>query len=241
MQGRHCGSLDCQRTAARQAWLQRRDTTLARQQDSAAQRWQQPQLRNGAVLWLVAHEAPLARLPAERRRAHLAHLANLQAQVAPPPTDTPPPRAAEASSTPTGPAQNPTSPLAGALCAFCAGRCCRHGAASHAFITTELLQRWLLQHPGHTAEAAATAYAARLPAWHAQGSCVYHGRQGCTLPAEWRADICNQHACDTLQRLQTHDNHRPAVVAMQTEHRLLDAVWLQPEGPRRLPRARRPA
>jgi hypothetical protein len=233
MQGRHCGSLDCQRTAARQAWLQRRDTTLARQQDSAAQRWQQPQLRDSAVLWLVAHEAPLARLPAERRRAHLAHLQSmvvaLRAEPAPPPT------------TPNRPEPAPSHPLAGALCAFCAGRCCRHGAASHAFVTTELLQRWLLQHPGQTAATAAAAYAARLPAWHAQGSCVYHGRQGCTLPAEWRADICNQHACDTLQRLQTHDNHRTAVVAMQTEHRLLDAVWLRPEGPRRLPRARRPA
>jgi hypothetical protein len=235
IQGQHCDSLDCQRQSARQAWLQRRDATLAQQREQAAQRWQQPDLGASSVLWLPAHEAPLARLPAARRSAHLAHLQGLAAALqaspdAPPPTPTPP---ADNSETPA-----PSHPLAAALCAFCAGRCCRYGAASHAFITADLLKRWLAQHPGHAPEDAAAAYAQRLPAWHAAGSCVYHGRQGCTLPAAWRADICNQHACDTLQRLKAQAPGDAPLVAMQTEHRLLDVVWLQPEGPRRLPRPR---
>ncbi len=227
LHGDVCQRLDCRRRATMELALQQRDATLTARRAHAARRWQAPEVADVAVVWLAHHETRLVPLPAGARRAQHEHLARL---------------AAEVSAAPGPPAGMPLAPpaagaaLAAPLCTFCAGRCCRHGASDHAFITTELLRRWLVRHPGCSAEDAAAAYRDRLPRQHVEGSCVHHGRQGCTLPAEMRSDICNRYACDTLRAVQVAGAPDALVVAMQRDATLGDAVLLRAEGARRLPR-----
>jgi hypothetical protein len=227
LRGDVCQRLTCRRLAANEQALRQRDATLAARRAQAARRWQAPEVAAVPVLWLTHHETRLVPLPAATRQAQQKHLARLAAEVSATkaPSDTAVPTPPETS-----------TPLAAPLCTFCAGRCCRYGASSHAFITTELLRRWLVRHPGSSAEDAAAAYLARLPRQHVEASCVHHGRQGCTLPAEMRSDICNRYACDTLRAVQDAGTAPALLVAMQREARLGDVALLHAEGPRRLPR-----
>lgn len=223
-----CRRLDCHRTAMRALARQRRDAQLAAQRERAARHWQQPAVAVAPVLWLERHATELVQLPAAVRRAQLAHLARLAAEVT---ADPRPPEGAPAP--PDG-----STPLAGSLCAFCGGRCCRYGAGTHGFVTAELLRRWLARHPGRSAADAAAAYAEHLPRWHVARSCCHHGRDGCTLPAAMRSDICNRYACDTLRDLQDHAATPAVLVAMQRDDTLGAVALLQPGGARRLPKPR---
>lgn len=228
-----CGRLDCRRAAAREQALRRRDAELAARRDSAARRWQEPLAAAAKVVWLERHETELVPVSRTARQAQRVHLARLAAEVAANPA------------APEGPPidEGGDSPLAGALCGFCGGRCCRYGAASHAFVTPELLRRWLARHPGQAPADAAAAYLALLPRQHVARSCLHHGRRGCTLPAAMRSDICNRYACDGLRELQDAGAPAAMVAAMQRDATLGDAALLQPAGFRRLPRlsARRAA
>lgn len=221
-----CDTLDCRRKAAAQAARRASETTLAARRDSAARHWDAPALAEAPVFWMERHATRLVPLPAALRQRQREHLQQLVQQLGAEPG--PPAHLPEL--------PDASTPLAGALCAFCSGRCCRYGAGSHGFVSTELLRRWLAQHPGSTPEQAAAAYLERLPSHHVEFSCVHHGRQGCTLPAEMRSDICNRYACDTLRQLQDAEGCDNALAAMQRDAVLADAAWLQPAGFRRLPR-----
>ena len=41
-------------------------------------------------------------------------------------------------------------------------------------------------------------YAGRVPIEGYQGSCIFHGRNGCTLDRSMRADVCNSYFCRGL-------------------------------------------
>ncbi len=154
------------------------------------------------VVWIEPHQARLVPLPAARRRAQLAHLARLSERLddeAPAPG---PGAADEHSARPGALVDTAATDAAGRLCGWCQGRCCRHGAHSHAYVDAALLARWRAAHPGSTAQQASAAYAHHLPRRHVQGSCVYHGEHGCALPAALRSDTCNHFACTGLQQLQ---------------------------------------
>jgi len=234
LRGDVCRRLDCQRLAAREQALRQRDATLAARRSHASRRWKTPAVAEAPVVWLERHETELVPLPTAVRQAQQAHLQRLAAALADDLAAEP-----SAAPAPTAPIlPDDSTPLAGALCAFCGGRCCRYGAASHAFVTAELLRRWLARHPGQTAADAAAAYLALLPRQHVARSCVHHGRQGCTLPAAMRSDICNRYACDTLRALQDAGEPDAMVVAMQRDTTLDQAALLRAEGFRRLPRQR---
>ena len=38
-----------------------------------------------------------------------------------------------------------------------------------------------------------------VPRKAVQGSCIYHGAQGCTLDRSLRADACNRHYCPPMR------------------------------------------
>jgi hypothetical protein len=219
-----CSGLDCRRAAAREQALRVRDAELAARRASAARRWQAPLAATARVIWLERHETELVPVSRAARQAQQAHLTRLAAEVTANPA------------APEGPPidDDSATPLAGALCGFCGGRCCRYGATSHAFITPELLRRWLARHPGRTPDDAAAAYLGLLPRQHVARSCLHHGRQGCTLPAAMRSDICNRYACDGLRELQAAGAPEALVAAMQRDATLGDAALLRPEGFRRL-------
>lgn len=234
-----CSSARCRLSAARERARSRRDEDLADRRAVAARRWQDDGIQHAPVVWLERHETRLVPLPAAMRRAQAEHLAKLAAQLAAQPPAAPGDGPAGASDDPGEPLPPDDTALAPALCAFCGGRCCRYGAATHGFVTAGLLRRWLQRHPQATPADAAAAYLQRLPRHHVQGSCPHHGRHGCTLPHEMRSDICNRYACDALRRLQDHPEFTSAVAAMDRAEALGPVALLRPEGARVLPRAPR--
>ena len=46
-------------------------------------------------------------------------------------------------------------------------------------------------------------YIERVPEVGYEGSCIFHGKQGCTLDRSLRSDIWNSYFCDGLQNYMT--------------------------------------
>jgi hypothetical protein len=55
-------------------------------------------------------------------------------------------------------------------------------------------------------------YLDRVPAESYHGSCIFHGRAGCTLDRSMRTDICNQYFCGGLTDYMKSDE--PAAPTM---------------------------
>lgn len=181
------------------------------------------------VVWLRANDPEMVAVSAADRAEHRAYLQQVVAGglVGEPTDETGHGPGHERTHEPTleptlepiDPAAPPPTPAAaqGArLCGQCGGRCCQHGAGSHAFIELDVLQRWQAQHPGSDASDAVASYVAYLPEQHVFGACLYQTQQGCALPRQQRAHICNDYACDALQAAQqAHaDGSANAVIAL---------------------------
>ncbi|HLY12485.1 MAG TPA: hypothetical protein VKW04_24490 [Planctomycetota bacterium] len=151
---------------------------------------------DAVVAVLPASDRPLVPQEAARRAQFAERLSGLMEDAA---ADGDGPTGDAPSSE--GPA-NAAEALARAACASCQGLCCRHGE-HHAFLRPATLRRYLRRHPDVTPAQALDTYLSYLPAHSIAGSCLYHGRQGCTLPRELRSDVCNRYLCDDLERLQT--------------------------------------
>jgi len=229
LRGTTCGRLVCQHTATEQRRAAERAADLASRRTAAAKAWRDDSLQRAAVVWMQPHRTRLVEVHAAERREQIAHLFSVAEQAATVATVAEP--------------ASPGPALPGRVCAFCGGRCCRHGAFTHAFVDRTLLQRWVDAHPGSTAQDAAADYAARLPREHVEGSCLHHGRDGCTLPREMRSDICNRHACDSLvEARQRIADGAPdgLVVAMPGANTVQRGAWLTETSARRLTRRPRP-
>src|SRR5258707_1007284 len=48
-------------------------------------------------------------------------------------------------------------------------------------------------------------YVERVPEVGYQNSCIFHGKQGCTLDRSLRSDVCNSYFCGGLQAYMTGD------------------------------------
>ncbi len=145
-------------------------------------------------------DRPVTELPKDRRAAFAGHLDAIVAE-------------AFAAGEPPQPdlnrrtvAEEDESPLAGATCATCQGKCCFLGGANMAFLNAETIQLYRWRHPGATPGEIRAHYLSKLPDRSAEHSCVYHGARGCTLPRQVRADICNRYHCnpqtDLLRRFR---------------------------------------
>jgi hypothetical protein len=115
------------------------------------------------------------------------------------------------------------------VCGVCAGFCCHHGAASHAFLDAATLLRFLAQHPGMGAGEAVAGFIRHIPAEHYKGSCAYHTKTGCKLPREMRARICNAYECrglrDTRQHFATAGATRIFVV-VRHDNRIMHSAFV---------------
>jgi hypothetical protein len=83
-------------------------------------------------------------------------------------------------------------------CSTCRGYCCRNGG-DHAFLDASFVAWQLLCDPCSTAESVRNAYIHRLPDVSVEGSCVFHGSQGCVLSRAERNNVCNNFHCFELQ------------------------------------------
>jgi choline dehydrogenase-like flavoprotein len=80
---------------------------------------------------------------------------------------------------------------------LCKGWCCRNGD-DNGFLDELTLTRLRVATPDMTEGAILWLYLARVPAAAYRDSCIFHGKQGCTLDRSLRADICNSYFCGSL-------------------------------------------
>jgi hypothetical protein len=87
--------------------------------------------------------------------------------------------------------------VAQTACSLCKGWCCRNGD-DDGFLDEPTLARLCIATPGMTEGAILRLYLARVPPVAYRDSCIFHGKQGCTLDRSLRADICNKYFCGGL-------------------------------------------
>ena len=113
-------------------------------------------------------------------------------------------------------------------CAMCNGWCCK-GGGDHAYLDEQTLARVRAEQPDLDARAVLMLYVSRLPPAGYQGSCVFHGEQGCTLPRSLRSDVCNAYFCAGLDAFITgEDFTTPAVVLAGEGGRMRTSRVLKP-------------
>ena len=190
---------------------------------------------------VVEHaEAPLVPLPPERRRAHRVKLVEglrrvlraRRAATAAGATGTEPGAGAGAESE--GEPERPPTAFEGRLCAACRGSCC-HDGGDHAFLDDPSLRRVVRDHPQRAVRTLPRLYLDHLPDESFEGSCVYHGRRGCTLPRDLRGNLCNRFLCRGLreaeERAATMEEARACLV-VRSDHRIIRSAFLDDRGTR---------
>lgn len=228
LRGDVCDAMDCRRRAADAVTHARRAAEIEASLAAAAREWREPGLRELPVLWLRHHDDDFA-TPSPVDLAELReHLVALEAEAAAPPAlDDAVPEPAPAAAA-----------LGGHLCALCRGRCCRFGLHGRAFLRAPQLRDWLAEHPDAAWSDAVDHYLDLVPAEHLHSSCLFHARDGCSLPRERRSQVCNDYACDTLERLRNVAAAAPSAmvaVGIVASHATHSAAVLSPRGPRPLP------
>ena len=138
----------------------------------------------------------------------------------------------------TSPALLREAAILGRSCATCRGECCTAGG-DHAFLREDSLRRMRAQHPDRTAAHHLQAYADLLPARHYRGSCVYHTTDGCALPRDMRANICNRYVCGGLtllkRAMQAAGGATPVFVASADSVHLRRMALIDADGMRSIP------
>jgi hypothetical protein len=87
--------------------------------------------------------------------------------------------------------------VAHVACSLCKGWCCRNGD-DDAFLDDRTLARVRISNPDMTERAILRLYLDRVPPVAYRDSCIFHGKEGCTLDRSLRADVCNSYFCGGL-------------------------------------------
>jgi hypothetical protein len=87
-------------------------------------------------------------------------------------------------------------------CSLCKGWCCRNGA-DDAFLDEATMARVRGARLALDARGVLRLYVERVPDVGYEGSCIFHGKQGCTLDRSLRSDVCNNYFCGGLQSYMT--------------------------------------
>lgn len=83
-------------------------------------------------------------------------------------------------------------------CGLCAGFCCR-GGGTHAYLDERTMARVRAEHPDADAQAVLRLYTDAVAPEGFEGSCLFHGPHGCTLPPPLRSELCNSYYCNGLR------------------------------------------
>ena len=92
--------------------------------------------------------------------------------------------------------------VAHAACSLCKGWCCRNGK-DHAFLDEATMARVHRAGLAPDVRAVLRLYLERVPEVGYEDSCIFHGKQGCTLDRSLRSDVCNKYFCDGLESYLT--------------------------------------
>ena len=118
--------------------------------------------------------------------------------------------------------------VAGTACGLCKGWCCKNGD-DDAFLDEPTLLRVRRTRPALKARAVLRLFIERVPTDAYQGSCIFHGRRGCTLDRSLRSDICNTYFCGGLQNYLSGGNvTTPAVVIAGEGNKMRTSPILTP-------------
>lgn len=201
---RICGNAACQRAALAQ---QTHAYLLQRAAQEKLLYEQAGQLRNQVLQAFGVRRAqsftvrvipnvyrPVMRLSRLRRQQFRAHLEALLEQL-----DSAPPAPAVPEVVTVSPQLQTASQH---VCACCQGFCCLGGLHSHAYLKVETLQRYMAAHPRLSRRQVLREYLRHIGTYTYTDSCVYHQADGCSLPAELRADICGRFYCGELQKFR---------------------------------------
>ena len=101
-------------------------------------------------------------------------------------------------------------------CTMCKGWCCK-GGGDHGYLDEPTLARVRSERPELTAKAVVQLYIERAPSVAYQGSCIFHGKRGCTLDRSMRSDVCNLYFCSGLDMFLTGDDTATPVVVIAGE------------------------
>lgn len=216
-----CGAAKCRHLAAQAHTARLKESLSTAAVVAARAQLRHLQADPAPVVWLQHCEPQLTALTAQDRERQRAYLESVVTDGMVIDRS----RLAESSA-------DDGHPQGARLCAQCRGRCCEHGAGWRAFIDLTVLQRWQQAQPGSTLADAITAYVSMLPAEHVQDACLYQTRDGCAMPREHRADICNGFACVALQQVQrlARDDEKAAVIAITFhQDRVERAAVIEPD------------
>ena len=98
-------------------------------------------------------------------------------------------------------------------CATCRGNCCRDGN-THGHQTLDTIRRWFALNPDSDPDDCRQDYLSRLGGYSYDNSCVFHGAEGCFLPARMRSDTCNNRTCWEMRELQKQNCKQPVPVTI---------------------------
>ena len=92
--------------------------------------------------------------------------------------------------------------VARTACSLCTGWCCRNGE-DNAFLDEATMARVRCARSALDMRAVLRLYVERVPEVGFEDSCIFHGKQGCTLDRSLRSDVCNSYFCSGLQVYMT--------------------------------------
>jgi hypothetical protein len=165
------------------------------------------------------NDKPLAANPAERTGRLHEHLARIWRAMREQRTAASPLRPA-----PTGFAAH----VIQTACTLCAGWCCRNGA-DDAFLDEATLARVANERPHLTGEEVLNLYLERIPEVAVERSCIFHGKEGCTLDRALRSDVCNAYFCGGLLAFTRQSEQPTATVIIAGDaDRMRTSPILQP-------------
>ncbi len=187
--------------AAREAYQRLQDVAAAaRDQALAAHGVPQEEWTSWPVAVVPKFRARASRLPKSKRAAFAAHL-EAQVRGARARFDAgerlAPHELTESAPAPSARAAE-VNALLGATCGACRGACCRGGGANHAYLREHAMLAYMQRFPDTSDDDIVEEYLSHVPERTLSGGCVYQRADGCTLPRDLRADICNRYFCPGL-------------------------------------------
>jgi hypothetical protein len=111
--------------------------------------------------------------------------------------------------------------VATAACTLCKGWCCKNGGDDGFLNEATLTRVW----PAMTVDAIIHMYVERVPDIGYEGSCIFHGEKGCTLPRDFRSNVCNVYFCGGLHAFIQSDEKAGPTIVIAGE---LDSMRLSP-------------
>ena len=87
--------------------------------------------------------------------------------------------------------------VARTACSLCKGWCCRNGE-DNAFLDEGTMARVRCAKSALDVRAVLRLFVERVPEVGYEDSCIFHGKQGCTLDRSLRSDVCNSYFCSSL-------------------------------------------